>query len=470
MSPVRRLLAATLPVAGTLMIAAPFLAGPAPVRARAPQEPQGQTAKSVTPDTVIDTKSVVDVVREEVRGGEAAKGGSPATYLWDFPDESLIQDEPLTVEVPLGLQTLYPVAVVPAANPLTKGRYELGRQLYFEPRVSKDGTVSCATCHNPDTGWTAQLPTAVGIAGQVGGRNSPTVINTAYGKTMFWDGRAPSLEGQAQGPIQNPIEMGNQSYKEIIERLRAIPGYKEQFRKVFGTDVTLDGFAKAVATFERVASLSGNSAYDKYRSNDFQALTESQKRGMILFGLTLENSDPDKAKLAAIPLKKANCTSCHAGFNFTDELFHNLGVGWDTKTRRFVDLGRWAVEPIGAKFNKNLGAFKTPTIRDAAKTGPYMHDGSEQTLMDVVNYYDKGGNANPYLDRDMKKLNLTDQEKKDLVAFMEGLTGATKKVELPKLPPGPDGKSPDPKVALEIPKAKAAVLRDTHDLIRTSAR
>src|SRR5262249_37690304 len=148
-------------------------------------------------------------------------------------------------------------------NPMTRSKVELGKQLYFDPRVSNDGTVSCATCHNPEKGWTDDLPVSVGILGQKGTRSAPTVLNTAYGRRMLWDGRAPSLEGQAQGPIQNKIEMGDQSYKEIVERLRGIPGYREQFKKVFGTDVTLDGMAKAIAAFERTA-LTGNSPYDRY--------------------------------------------------------------------------------------------------------------------------------------------------------------------------------------------------------------
>lgn len=412
------------------------------------------------PSQGIDPRSVVETVRDD------SKSAGPATYLWDFPDASLIKDEPMAVEVPVGhAQSFFNVAV-PAANPITKGKYELGRQLYFEPRVSKDGTVSCATCHNPEKGWTDNAPTSTGIDGQLGGRNAPTVLNTVYGKAMFWDGRAPSLEGQSQGPPQNPIEMGAQSHKEIIERLRQIPGYREQFRKVFGTDVTLDGFAKAIATFERVAALSGNASYDKYVSGKYDALTESQKRGMVLFGLRLETNDPDRAKFADVTLKKAECSSCHIGFNFTDEKFHNLGVGWDDKARKFEDLGRWAIDPIGAKNNANLGAFKTPTLRDIVKTAPYLHDGSEITLAQVVDLYDRGGNANPYLDKDMKKLNLTPQEKKDVVAFMEALTGETKTVELPKLPVGPDGKSPDPRAALTPPGGKAAAsLRDLHGAI-----
>jgi cytochrome c peroxidase len=415
------------------------------------QAQQPQAGATATPQ--VDPASVV--VRET--GSQ-----EPANHLYQFPNESLIQDEPLVVEVPLGhAQSFFNIGV-PPSNPLTKGKLELGRQLYFDPRVSKDGTVSCASCHNPEKGWTDNLPTSTGIDGQIGGRNAPTVINTVYGKTMFWDGRAPSLEGQAQGPIQNPIEMGDQTYKEIIERLRQIPGYRDQFRKVFGTDVTLDGFAKAVATFERVAALSGNSAYDRYASGDHKALSDSAKRGMILFGLRLDSNDPDRAKFADVTLKKAECTSCHIGFNFTDEKFHNLGVGWDPKTRTFDDLGRWNAEPVGAKSNASLGAFKTPTMRDITRTAPYFHDGSAKTLEEVVEHYDKGGTPNPYLSKDMKRLNLTAQEKRDLVVFMEALTGETKPAALPTLPPGPDGTSPDPRSALGMGAKAAAAIHDFH--------
>jgi cytochrome c peroxidase len=397
------------------------------------------------------------VVKEEVKGGEATEGPTPSDYLWMPAQSQKIADEPLTVTVPDGLSPLIAKLNVPAANPLTKGKYELGRQLYFDPRVSLDGTVSCATCHNPAKGWTNNLPVSIGIDGQAGSRSAPSVLNTVYGKTMFWDGRAPSLEGQAQGPIQNPIEMGKQSYKEIVERLRTIPGYREQFPKVFGTSVTLDGLAKAIATFERVAALSGNSRYDQYVKGNLKALSESEKRGMVLFGLRLS---PDDDFQSGVVLQKATCTACHAGFNFTDETFRNLGIGWDGKTGKFSDLGRWAIEPIGAKYDASIGAFKTPTVRDVERTAPYMHDGSLATLEDVVAHYDKGGNANPYLDPEMKKLNLTAQEKADVVAFMKALTGEPPKLEelLPSLPPGPDGRTVDPRSALTAPSQKVAAV------------
>lgn len=427
---------------------------PEPDKKGEPKSGQGAVG---TPARSIDARQLEEVVKEEVKGGESSQGPSPFTYLWAASRPELIKDEPLSVTPPRGLQPLTPKVFVPAANLITKGKYELGRQLYFEPRVSLDGTVSCATCHNPAKGWTDGMAVAIGIDGQTGGRSAPTVLNTVYGKSMFWDGRAPSLEGQSQGPPQNPIEMGKQSYEQIVMRLRRIKGYTEQFQKVFGTDVTLDGMAKAIATFERVAALSGDSKYDKYNAGDNMALSETEKRGMVLFGLTLNTDDEFQAKVVR---QKAKCTLCHVGFNFTDEQFHNLGVGYDPATGKFADLGRWAIDPIGAKNDADLGAFKTPTLRDIEHTAPYMHDGSQETLEQVMDHYDKGGTPNPALDADMKKkLDLTAQEKADVIAFMKALSGQTKTLAelLPTLPTGPDGKTPDPKSALTPPSRKVAV-------------
>ncbi len=381
-----------------------------------------------------------------------------------FPDLTKIVDQPAEIQVPKGLPPLTPNAVVPASNPLTVGRIELGKQLYFDPRVSLNGTVSCATCHNPEKGWADGQVTTIGINGAKNGRNSPTVINTVYSKNLFWDGRAPSLEAQCQGPPQAPTEMGEQTHAQIIERLRKIPGYREQFMKVFGTDVNMDGFAKAIASFERTV-LSGNSKYDQYVTGDFKALSESAKRGMILFGLRLDMEDEYEPE--GVVLKKANCTSCHIGTNFSDDQFHNLGVGAD-KNGKLADLGRWGAEPVGAKNVASIGAFKTPTVRDVTRTTPYMHDGSEATLEAVVEYYDRGGNANPYLSKDIKPLKLTAQEKSDLVEFMKSLEGELVPVTLPKLPPGPDGTSPDPRAALAVPTAvKAAAAASAHRLLKS---
>src|SRR5579883_2044840 len=217
---------------------------------------------------------------------------------------------------PLGMEA--PAA--PEANPLTKPKVELGRLLYFDKRLSKDMTVSCATCHNPKTGWTDQSPVSTGIAGQKGARNAPTVLNAAYLDAQFWDGRAPSLEEQAKGPIQNPIEMGF-THQGVVDRLSKVKGYEAFFTAAFGDKaVTIDRVAQAIASFERTA-VTGASPFDRYQAGDAKALTPEQQAGMALF------------------YGKANCSACHAGKNLTDGDFHNIGVGMGAKT---PDLGRYA--------------------------------------------------------------------------------------------------------------------------------
>ena len=437
--------------------AQPIAASAASLQTPTPR-PGAGGGELVVPSTgqAVDTSQAVDVVRAEVRGGEAdAKTATPPDFLHQHPDESLIDDEPydLAAVAPAGLSQA--ASSVPDYNPMTVGKLSLGKQLFYDQRVSLDATVSCASCHDPARGWTDNKKASIGIGDQVGARNSPTVLNTILGKSMFWDGRSPHLEGQAQGPIQNKIEMGDQSYRRIVERLRAIPDYRDQFRRVFGTNVTLDGISKAIACFERTA-LSGDSAYDQYTLGDdeeaaFAKLTFAQKRGMLLFGLTLREGDPDARGIDPKLRKRANCTTCHLGDNFTDERFHNLGVGFDASTGRYADLGRWVVTAVGTKSKADRGAFKTPTLRDATRTAPYMHDGSEPTLEAVVDFYDRGGIRNPALDRDMAPLNLADGEKADLVAFLRALTGREVKVAVPALPPGPDGTRPDPTDALNHP-------------------
>lgn len=297
-------------------------------------------------------------------------------------------------KLPLGLEEPPPV---PADNPQTEAKIELGKLLYFEKRLSRDSTVSCATCHNPLKGWTDQAPVSTGIKGQKGGRSAPTVLNAAYLELQFWDGRAASLEEQAKGPIQNPIEMGF-THAEAVERLSKIEGYKKFFKAAFGDEtVDIDRVAKAIASFERTV-LTGNSPFDRFEAGDKKALSEAQKRGMALF------------------FGKANCSVCHTGKNFTDGDFHNLGVGMAATK---PDLGRYEI----SKADRDRGAFKTPTLRNLSDTAPYMHDGSQKTLEEVVEFYDKGGEANEWLSSDIKKLGLSAQEKKDLVAFLRALNG-----------------------------------------------
>ena len=313
--------------------------------------------------------------------------------------------EPELGKPPLGLK---PVPV-PADNPLTKEKVELGKQLYFDPRLSCDETVSCASCHDPKKGWSNGEGVATGVRNQKGGRSAPTIINAAYSDLQFWDGRANQLEGQALGPIQNPIEMDHK-IEDCCLKLNKIEGYRKQFQKVFGTDVTPDGIAKAIAAFERTI-LSGDAPFDRFKAGDKSALSEAAQRGRALF------------------FGKAQCSSCHTGHSFSDFSFHNIGVGMEKEK---PDLGRYEVsKQIGDK-----GAFKTPTLREIARTGPYMHDGRFATLEEVVDYYNKGGFANPQLDEGIFPLNLKPEEKADLITFLkEGLSSESyPDVEPPKLP------------------------------------
>ena len=298
--------------------------------------------------------------------------------------------------------------VVPADNPQTDAKVRLGTQLYFDTRLSADSTVSCATCHKPATGWAHDAPTDTGIKGQVGGRNSGTIVDAAHMKFQFWDGRAGSLEEQALGPIHNPIEMG-ETLENVVRKLNAIPGYKQQFQEVFGTVVTTDGIAKAIAAFERTV-VSGPSPYDRYIMGDRKAMSAAAVRGMKIFN------------------GKGHCTPCHSGPMFSDQGFHNLGVGMNKPK---PDVGRLEV----TKDPKDWGRFKTPGLRNVAVTFPYLHDGSEKTLMDVIELYNRGGLPNRNLDPLMQPLNLTRQEKEDVVAFLEALTGPFPVLEAPPLPP-----------------------------------
>lgn len=294
-------------------------------------------------------------------------------------------------------------------NPLTPEKVALGKQLYFDKRLSGDNTVSCASCHDPNKGWSNGEQFATGVRGQMGGRNAPTIINAAYSYYQFWDGRALYVEGQALGPIQNPIEM-DMKLEDLVPKLNAIEGYRKQFQEVFGTDVTSDGIAKAIAAFERTV-LSGNAPYDRFQAGDQDALSESAQRGMELF------------------FGKAHCSACHVPPLFTDLAFHNIGVGMDGEE---PDAGRQAhSELLGDR-----GSFKTPGLREIARSGPYMHDGSLKSLEDVVNYYDKGGTPNDQLDESIFPLKLTPAEKKDLVQFLkEGLSSPDYPlIEAPRLP------------------------------------
>lgn len=348
----------------------------------------------------------------------------------------------LDVELPFGLAAGANQIQGLKQNPLTRAKIELGRQLYFDTRLSADNTVSCGSCHHPDEGYARHTQFGVGIKGQEGGRNSPVSYNRILSAAQFWDGRADSLEAQAIGPIANPIEMGN-THAAAVKTLQQIPGYVEQFNAVFpGKDsVNIENVGKAIASFER-AIVTGPSPFDyaeafkpfaKLSAEDLADLKddapESYARYEDLKKQMAANPLSDSAKrgMSLFFSEKAACATCHVGANLADEKYHNLGIGMLAKE---PDLGRFAV----TKDPKDKGAFKTPTIRNVALTAPYMHDGSVKTLEDVVEHYAKGGDPNPTLSDKIKKLALTAQDKADLVAFMKACTGSFPKVEQGRLP------------------------------------
>ena len=308
------------------------------------------------------------------------------------------------IKAPLGL----PPVPIPDDNPMTAEKIELGKLLYFDGRVSKDGKISCATCHDPKMAWAERTPTSKGIGGQVGQRNSPTVINAAYATSQFWDGRAKTLEEQAVGPVGNPIEMGH-SMAAVVEHFNKIPEYQQRFQKVFGTGVTEEGFAKAVAAFERTV-LSGNSPYDKFKAGDEKALSDAQKKGMELF--------------------MEDCATCHAPPLFSNYKFYCAGVGLD---KAKPDEG---LKTISGK-DRDRGKFRVPPLREVANTAPYYHDGSVATLDDAVALMMAGGTKNAAVSPMLKGLaeeKYTPEDKKNLVEFLKSLSGEYSIVEPPKLP------------------------------------
>jgi cytochrome c peroxidase len=306
------------------------------------------------------------------------------------------------IKAPLGL----PPVPIPADNPPTLETIALGRRIYYDFSLSSDKTVSCASCHMPAMGFADGRRVSTGVEGKQGVRNSPSVVNAAYYDLQFWDGRAGTLEKQTEGPVANPVEMAH-SLRGVTERLSQDPTYVAAFEKAYGPGpITYEKVERCIASFERTV-LSGNSPFDRYYyGGDKLAMTEAQVRGFELF------RDP----------KKGNCASCHTmgehSALFTDNKFHNIGVGFDNgKTN---DKGRAAISGDV----QETGAYRTPSLRNVAITAPYMHDGSQKTLKDVMDFYVGAGNSNPYLDKEIHSLDfLNGQERQDLIEFMQALTG-----------------------------------------------
>jgi cytochrome c peroxidase len=326
--------------------------------------------------------------------GGASRESAPAEPAWE-------RENPIKppAPAPLGLEVFFE-----DVKPPSPASVRLGRWLFYDTRLSSDNTVACATCHKPEHAFSEPTPVSTGVHGKKGARKAPTFINRAVtlAPHFFWDGRASSLEDQVLGPVANPIEMGN-THDAMIDTLSRVQGYKPYFKEAFGTEeVTKTRVAQAIADYERTR-VSGNSPYDRWRfGREQDAVSAAAKRGHDLFFDT------------------AGCAQCHTGSSFSDSLFHNIGVGWDPKTKTFKDEGRFAV----TKKPEDRGAFKTPVLRDVSKHAPYMHDGSIATLREVVELYNRGGIPNPNLTRGrIKPLNLKDEDIDAIVAFLESLDG-----------------------------------------------
>lgn len=276
----------------------------------------------------------------------------------------------VALAIPLGLDLYLPV---PEDNPLTIEKLSLGRRLFFDRRLSRDGSIACSSCHDPDRAFSDSRPIAIGIAGRQGRRNAPALINRGYGRAFFWDSRASTLEEQVVKPIEDPNEMDT-----------PLSGAAAR------VSLTPEEISRALASFVR-SILSGDSPFDRFINGDRTALSPEQQAGLQLFR------------------GKANCIACHVGPNFTDERLHNTGIAW--RDGNFADPGA------------GQGNFKTPTLREISRTAPYMHDGSLATLQDVIEYYDRGGSRNPHLDAELHPLRLTRDEKTALIAFLGSLTG-----------------------------------------------
>ena len=327
---------------------------------------------------------------------------------------------------------------IPADNPQTSEKISLGHKLFVDRRLSTDSTVSCSTCHNPDLAFTDRKSTSVGIKGRVGQRNAPTILNALYNKTQFWDGRVNTLEEQAALPIVNAVEMGHPNLDAAVAQIASIEEYQQAFQRVFGRPPNSPDLLRAIASYERT-QVSFDSPFDHFIAGDKNAIDDSAKRGWELFNT------------------QARCNKCHALTDtqrdvtvFTDNDFHNIGIG--IIRHNVVALARQAEQLIKSgdtaaidraaiqtdmsalgrflitKKEKDIASFKTPDIRNVLVTGPYFHDGSQETLWDVIDHYNKGdGLQNPYLDEDIQPLALTENEIDDLVNFMASLTSANYK-------------------------------------------
>jgi cytochrome c peroxidase len=326
-------------------------------------------------------------------------------------------------------------ASVPPDNPQTPEKIALGEELFFDGRVSVDGTVACATCHDPARAFTDGRPVSIGVKGRTGQRNSPTILNALYNAAQFWDGRAKTLEEQAALPITNPSEMGQPSLDAAVAQIAALPEYEQAFRRVFGRPINGTDVVRAIASYERT-QFSFDSPFDHYMAGDKTAISDSARRGWDLFNT------------------KARCNKCHALSEdkrdptfFIDKDFHNIGIGiirhnvvalackaeHEIDSGKIIEVDQAAIQSetsvvgrfLVTKKEKDIASFKTPNLRNVLVTAPYFHDGSQGTLWDVMDHYNHGdGTQDPWLDEDMQPLALSESEIDDVVAFLATLTSA----------------------------------------------
>src|SRR5256712_3080161 len=362
-------------------------------------------------------------------------GGIRAAVLKELPIPRVVPlAQPKSIHE-VGVPAAATRAAIPPDNPQTPEKFALGQKLFFDGRLSADGTVACSTCHDPARAFTDGRPTSVGIKGRIGQRNAPTILNALYKKTQFWDGRVKTLEEQAALPVCSLVEMGQPSLDAAMARIAAIPEYQDAFRKVFGGPPNARDLLRAIASYERT-QLSFDSPFDRFIAGDSRAIDDAAKRGWELFNT------------------RARCNKCHAlteqkrdAIYFTANDFPNIGIG--IIRHNVVALARQAEQAMTqgdtsqidraaiqtdlsalgrfliTRRERDIAAFKTPDLRNVLVTGPYFHDGSQETLWDVMDHYNKGdGLQDPYLDEDIQPLALTEDDIDDVVAFLASLTSA----------------------------------------------
>jgi cytochrome c peroxidase len=365
---------------------------------------------------------IVAAVAISISAGEIARATMP-------PPKPGASAEPKSTRQTGFPEELYKLGV-PEDNPQTFAKVALGKALFFDARLSVDNTVACANCHDPDKGFTDQLPTSMGVHAKHGQRNAPTILNAMFNIEQFWDGRRPTLEDQARDPILNPIEMGMPDQQRVVTKLNSIAEYQKDFTTIFGRAPNYDDLVKAIAAYERT-QIAFDSPFDRFMGGDDKALTVQQKRGWAIFN------------------GQGRCMSCH-GWNptrpmFTDDRFHNIGVS--AHSAKFVpharqalallsqgggaqDIDRLAISSdlsevgrfLVSKQPHDIGAFRTMGLRNLFLTGPYFHDGSQATIWDTLDHYNKGGVQNPFLDGGIVPLGLSEQQEDDLAAFLLSLT------------------------------------------------